>query len=1005
MDAFFKRFYAVPVLLLLGVAGGIVSLQHVAIQYAPPDDGAMLVFDISVSETDPLLLDKTFTTPFLDAVAYLCFPERTEAESNRNGVRVQLRFRDSKEAGRVEYLLKDEASRILRSSDFKNTSLQVSYSSGQSVVHQADYILYLKVKSAKELSVLSTELRNAISVLPGLRINSIDGIPNHRLILKPLHEISGNNTVLADITRQITVQLNGGELYFEGNQTLALQNYSAADIISGHLKVLYQGQHVPINRLFDIEEKTHFEKQMLVNSEPALRIQAQVVAGHPLLKVDKVLKLAFQALQLRLPFKFETVYEYNATDALRADASSLFLQFVQAVAAIFFITLILYRNIKLSILLLVVLFITVCWTFLMFNLLGVKINLLTLLVAAMAMGVVMDTVVIAAEQLSVRKTKLQESLKSSGLIRILVACNLTTLLAFVPIYAGFPQFRTQTEHLLLTAALLLLIGLLVSIAIVAWMNSYNMGISLPDVSGASFSFWLKLFRIRRRFRWSLVLILVFLIGLPVQVFRVPFGESGYERYQLIASWFGGIQVRINNHIGDLYPEFSTQNWNMVHAEIAKPLREGISTWDAFLPVLLPMLKNTEEFSAFHVVELKEGHLSARAAFKTDQDPLPGWKLYNDLRNRLSEVGNAQGHVSFLSANHRFSNAFHVRSGTPILEIFGNDPEQLLWFGQKAARLIDEMGLSESAATVGSPAEIYFPDDIIYLQGRNNWALMGNKSISSEELPVGSNVSLGKNSQGSEVVLQNDLQPNFMILQKTALDPGSAFLIDALDTAVSPVYERISQINRQYKVRIFADVFDIMAVFQIAGQLKQMLDLPAGYYADMPAYSFEDKRISLQAAGYAILVLVFLVFCVNAFALNDWATGLNTLLAMLFTLLSISCYLVLFNLRIAPSHFVSLMLMLGLVVDAVFVLQKEFLWNHSNKEDALKRWAAAFAVGSRPVLVSLFTTVAGLAPFMFGKTQTFWQEFASCTVFSLPLSFLLIYTYTGLFSKENKTVVQ
>jgi multidrug efflux pump subunit AcrB len=997
MDALINRRFAVPILFVLAIVGGAFSFSGAIIQYLPVDKGAFLSIKLQIGDEDPLLADKNFTSPFMQRVYLLTKPDYTEARTDRNSINIKARYKSKAAAEDAGLFLKDEAARISRISGLRVHSFSFD-ASQEERGYNKDFIVHITVKEREHLPDVFEQVRFLAGNIRGLDEVSLTGAPQINQVFTlnagsalQLDSIASMVASIRNALRPLQVTFeNGQKLYFK---TTAHQNPAQFE----NTLVKVGGSVVPLYQLGSFSTELQFQEEILVDGLPALTLSASVGNGGRVYETAKLLSSELEHLMAASSLVQSVVWERNAAKLLQSDLENMQRQLFYALVAILLISLLLYRSLRVIAVLCGSILITYASTLLVFNLAGFRIDLLTFLVLAMTIGIMMDNVIVSLEQTS------QTGKGSALLLRVLLACNLTTVLAFVPLWFAFPKYKGQIQQIILAAGTILFLSVGVSIILVAWLRRHGFPVALPAPATKTFAFWHFFITSRNRVRWLLVLTLLLVVGLPVQLFEIPFGMPGYEQYRLYVDLLGGIQIRLKYKLGDMYPEFKQNDWNYLQLTLHRPEREGPAAFDSVKPNLYKQLLKAGSNHSFSVLNTRSGQMNFRVAYDPLLDSLSGWLSLSEITAYVATLGNSKGKVSFLQGKFPFSNAFHQNRGSPIIELKGHDPIQLAYFARKAADLVDAMGISETPASIGEASEVYFPDDRVYLKTNPLHEKKRGINLDSTLLATAASFNsdhLLRDFKLQKWILRISGDRNPLRIEKAALVSPSENYLLATDSVKFVDLGAIQQKNHLYSIEIYADVWNLEQIFSIIASLKSRLELPGGYTAGLPEFYMPSEKILLADVLQSVAIVVILVFCINAVALNDWKTGISTAIITFLSILIFGAYLVYANQRIQPAHIVGLLLVLGLVVNGVFLHHKAFLYDFSTETDIFARWSMSFTHTGRPILISTLTTVGGLVPFMFGNKESFWFEFARTVVFCLPLGTLSTFLIIGLFENHR-----
>lgn len=207
------------------------------------------------------------------------------------------------------------------------------------------------------------------------------------------------------------------------------------------------------------------------------------------------------------------------------------------------------------------------------------------------------------------------------------------------------------------------------------------------------------------------------------------------------------------------------------------------------------------------------------------------------------------------------------------------------------------------------------------------------------------------------------------LRRLIVNPGGAVPIPlsaVADLAVNEGPSEIRRINQQRAAIISANVqdADLGTVSQDIVATLQTMTLPSGFSFAVSGQN-EEMKTSLNSLLLAFALALFLVYIVMASQFESLIQPLLIMVTVPLALIGVSLVLWLGGLTLNIMVFLGLIILAGIVVNNAIVLVD---YTNTLCDRGMERTAAIIEAGRarlRPVLMTSFTTVLGLAPMALG----------------------------------------
>ena len=180
---------------------------------------------------------------------------------------------------------------------------------------------------------------------------------------------------------------------------------------------------------------------------------------------------------------------------------------------------------------------------------------------------------------------------------------------------------------------------------------------------------------------------------------------------------------------------------------------------------------------------------------------------------------------------------------------------------------------------------------------------------------------------------------------------------------------IRRLNRQTGLRVTAQLDGISAE-EARERLKQrmeLLQLPAGYAWQFGG-GFDDDQEAMQKMLFNILLAIAIIYIVLAAQFESLVYPVSMICTILYSVIGVYWFFLLTGTTFTLMAMIGILILIGVVVNNGIVLidhVNQLRLAGLGREDALLR---AGRERLRPILMTVGTTVLGLAPLCIGTTQ-------------------------------------
>ncbi|MEL7160000.1 MAG: efflux RND transporter permease subunit [Bacteroidota bacterium] len=174
------------------------------------------------------------------------------------------------------------------------------------------------------------------------------------------------------------------------------------------------------------------------------------------------------------------------------------------------------------------------------------------------------------------------------------------------------------------------------------------------------------------------------------------------------------------------------------------------------------------------------------------------------------------------------------------------------------------------------------------------------------------------------------------------------------------------------------------------------ELPLGFTAERKSYSFD--RQAREVSGLMGLAVV-LIFFICAVLFESLRQAFNIVLLIPISCIGIFLTFYWFDVRLDQGGYTSFLLVTGLAVNGLILVVNEYnaLRKRGPEESGVRLYARALGRKLTPIVLTVLSTAAGLAPFLFGgRNEVFWYALAAGTIGGLVFSLFVICLISPVF---------
>jgi multidrug efflux pump subunit AcrB len=676
--------------------------------------------------------------------------------------------------------------------------------------------------------------------------------------------------------------------------------------------------------------------------------------------------------------------------------------------------------------------------FIFYYLAGIEIHLYSLAGIIVSLGIIIDNTIVMADHLRIGK--------GLSIFRGILAATLTTGGALVVVFF----LNDEQKLLLLDFVYVILINLGVSLLVSFFFVPallHQMPLPRPD-DKRTFKTKRRMVRLYNRYasgirftaRFRRVIFAVAILGFGLPVFMLPGNLAGNRWYNKLYNSTIGSEL-YNEHIrkvadkalggslrlfiretlheylgstdrrtmlsvrGSMYEGTTLENTN----EIAKRLENLLAQYD--------------EVEQFQTRVYSGGNVSMQVYFRKEHEYMafPA-TLKSELESKVIEMG--AGDWSITGVGRGFDNSLREGARNSRVTFYGYNLEALKGYAEKfktyllyiqrvEAGSIFINGRATHNDRVHTEHLVDFNDERLARAGISKGRLLYEMRRKSEVLtPV---LDLYNNGSREPVVLVagRTQLPDYWQFYNQPIAVGNDRFTRMNDYGAlkkERVTELINKENMEYTMVVEFDFIGSYGQkeFIVGKVIKKMADeLPIGFRLKQQTFyggmwgdkSEKDNRL------FIILLVLAIIYGICAVVFESLLQPLVVLSMIPLSFIGVFLTFYLFDLSFGQGGYAALLLLSGLTVNSSLYIINDLnnIRQSMPNMRAISQYVHAFRQKIVPVMLTVFSTVLGLIPFLYGgKKEVFWFSMAAGTIGGLVFSLLALLVVLPLLMREMNT---
>jgi hydrophobe/amphiphile efflux-1 (HAE1) family protein len=856
-------------------------------------------------------------------------------------------------------------------------------------------------------AIIDEQVANALKRAKGVGTLVVLGKPEPEIVisLNPIALEAYNLSIvqIAQALRTSNVSIPAGNLV-AGKDELSVTvpgGFESIHEIENTVITAWQGRVVRIRDIATVEKKLREARETVrVAGEPAVGIFVQKQAGSNILEVVNAVRIEMDNIRQSLPEDVKIIELMDNSEMVTATLDNLFNTIMYAGIFVIIVVLLFLRQFRSSIIIVLTIPFSLIVAFIFMYIFDFTINIFSLMSLAVAIGMVIDNAIVVLENISRHIEKgvppMQAAIigtKEMG--PAILAATLTTIAVFVPLVFLGGVVGIMFRQLAVITAITLLASLFTALMLTPMLASRllksNENITNPGIGSNRFQVVTEKAFIRLENGYSnllhrclslkywatgsalVIFIVTMIFATRVGTDYIPEFDAG-DLSAVVETRIGASTeetLKLTQEIEDIFREEVPEIRNLYSLTgqsdqgllSSVGFREGKNITTVFARTVLPENRDRTSLEMAERIRMRisripevenaavsGGSLISAAVLgniKPVRVKISGRNLHqlNELANQLTE--NIQKHPSFINVESS------VDRGKPEL--------QFLVDKDKAANL----GLNTAMFSLQMRQSIYGQE-------------AGELGFNDQKIPI--NIRYASEFRNSSEALE---RVKIFTLMGTQV---SANQVSDIRYGSAPT--EIQRDNQQRVVYVSAvpDKISLGEGAQMVSQMISQLDVPQGIKVELGG-QVEEQKESFGNLYIMLGIGFLLVFMVMASQFESLKHPFIILFTIPFSLTGVVLAFGVAGLSLSVVTFLGVIMLLGIVVNNGIVLVD---YTNLLRMRGLMLHDAVREAGRsrlRPVLMTSFTTILGMAPMIMSKGigSEIWSPLAITIIGGLLVS--------------------
>ncbi|MDR2475423.1 MAG: efflux RND transporter permease subunit [Bacteroidales bacterium] len=755
------------------------------------------------------------------------------------------------------------------------------------------------------------------------------------------------------------------------------------------------------------------------------------------LKLSQEIQAKLAELQANFPAGYEIHLLYDESEYLQQEMNKIYFRSGLTVLILLVFVLLVYRNLKYSLVILLSLLANIGIAAICYYLLKIEMQLYSLAGLTISLTIIIDNAIIMADQMINRGNR-------KSFLAILTA-TVTSIFALIVILFMDEKIRANLQDFAMVIVVNLVVSLFVALFLVpALLEIFNIKKIKTKRQKRQRKFLVYFNRIYRiiilfigRFRTIFIVLLIFAFGLPVfllpekieprnpsqknfwaDLYNQTLGSTFYkEKIKPVSDIVLGGTLRL---FVQKVPNgsYSSGERSETTLFVTASLPYG-STKEQMDNIIKKMERYITQFSEVRQFEtqIESGKRASIRIYFVQQHQRSGfpYRLKSDLISKGIEIGG--GSWGVYGFGDGFSNDVKEQAGSQRIKLLGYNYDELT---VRAEAMRDSLLQYRRIKEVTIDSKFsWYKDDYTEFTFTINRERLAQENLYPSQILQTLTPLFARNVYAGDFPAENRTEPiRLYSKQSTMLDIWNMEHVAAksgenefrineigrLETSQMP--SDIAKENQQYLLCV---QFEYIGAYDQARkvterEIDKFNDLaPLGYKAETETsrYWWGDKDNSAQ---YMLLLLIIvIIYFTTSILFNSMKQPLTIIAIIPLSYIGLFLTFYLFKLNFDQGGYAAFILLTGISVNANIYLLNEY--NNVRRKfshlSPLNIYLKAWNVKVRPVFLTVISTVLGFIPFIVGYKEAFWYPLAAGSMGGLIFSFLIMFLFLPLMTGIKK----
>lgn len=848
-----------------------------------------------------------------------------------------------------------------------------------------------------------------------------------------------------DISRQIRDYYKTAGLGIV-KQTLGTSriSFSSPVLFAGHRDNKPDWENIKIRageRIFHLKDLVTIRKAestasgyYRINGLNTITIGVMAAKSANQLMVAAKVKEQLAILNERLPKGYTLDIAYDSTVFLKDELTKTIIRFALSLLLLLLFVWLVSRSSRYLFLIFIGMTAIILIAFIFYYLAGIEIHLYSLAGITISLGIIIDNTIVMADHLRMGK--------GISVFRGILAATLTTAGALVVVFF----LDDEQQLLLLDFTFVILINLGVSLLIsLFFIPALLHKLPLPRPSDKQgYRMKRRLVRWYRRYasgiqlsvRFRKIILALAILGFGLPVFLLPahldedswfnnsynkvFGSNTYNEHvrKVVDKALGG-SLRL--FIQETKQDGLGNSDRRTTLSVRVDMYEGttLEKSNEIVMRIENMLTQYDEIEQFQTNIYGSGSAGIQIQFKKDHEftafPLT---LKSELESKVVEMG--VGDWTITGVGRGFDNSLHEGARNSRVTFYGYNLEELKGYAEKfKSYLLEIQRVEANSIFINGRAtrddKVHTEHQIDFNEERLSKAGIAKGHLLYELRKMSDNqsfvIDLYTEGTREPVVLQTDRSqmPDYWQFYNQGLEVGKDKLA-RMNYFGSLNKERVTDlINKENMEYTMVVEFDFIGSYgqkeyMVGKVIRKMADeLPIGFRLKQQTFyggiwgdkSESDNRLLI------ILLVLTIIYAIGAVVFESLTQPFVVLVMIPLSFIGVFLTFYLFEIPFGQGGYASFLLLSGLTVNSALYILNDLNNVRQNSPDmnALNQYIHAFRQKIIPIGLTIFSTVLGLIPFLYGgKKEVFWFSLAIGTIGGLLFSLFALIVFLPLFLK-------